>query len=188
MASSTASTPAAYLASLPPDRRATVSAVRDVIIQNLPRGFEEQMQWGMLSYVVPLSIRADTYNGQPLALAALAAQKQYVALYLLGVYADAKTAEWFAKAWKATGKKLDMGKSCVRFGSLEDVPLPVVAQAIARHSLADFLRVHDAGRAAATKGRASSTRAKTRKTGAARKRATVAGPARRAVRATKSAR
>lgn len=158
MARSTASTPAQYLASLPADRRATVAAIRDVILEHLPAGFEEAMQWGMLSYVVPLSRKPDTYNGQPLALAALAAQKNYVALYLLGVYADAKTADWFTKAWKATGKTLDMGKSCVRFGSVDDVPLDVVGQAIARHSVDDFVRVHEATLQGAAKARAKAKR------------------------------
>jgi len=124
-----------YLASLPDDRRAAISAVRQVILANLPKGYEECMSYGMIGYVVPRSLYPAGYHCDPrlpLPFANLASQKNHMALYLMTVYGDPGTEQWFRKAWTATGKKLDMGKSCVRFKKLEDVPLEVVGQAIAR--------------------------------------------------------
>jgi hypothetical protein len=137
-----------YLASLPDDRRAAVSAVRDVIRDNLPEGFEEGMQYGMIGYYVPLERYPDTYNGQALGLASLASQKNHMAMYLMGVYADGDEAEWFKERWRSTGKKLDMGKSCVRFKKLDDVPLDVVGEAIARTSVDDFIGWYERTRGA----------------------------------------
>jgi hypothetical protein len=124
---------------LPPDRRAAITAVRDVIRSHLPEGFEEGMAFGMIAWYVPLSTFPDTYNGQPLGLAALANQKQYMSLYLNNVYGDPETERWFRGRWATTGKKLDMGKSCVRFRHLEDLPLDVVGETIARTHLDRFL-------------------------------------------------
>ena len=132
MASSPAKTVAEYLRSLPPEQKQEIEAVRKVIKRHLPRGYEEGMQWGMISYFIPLSRYPDTYNGQALGLAAIAAQKQYNALYLLTVYGDPETKRWFEAAWKASGKKLDMGKSCVRWKRAADLPLDVVGEVIAR--------------------------------------------------------
>ena len=101
-----------YLASLPPDRRRAVEAVRDVIRRNLPAGFEEGIGYGMIAWYVPLETYPDTYNGQPLGLAALASQKRYLSLYLNNVYGNPETERWFRDRWAETGKKLDMGKSC----------------------------------------------------------------------------
>ena len=136
-----------YLAELEPDRKESVSALRDVILENLPDGYEEVMQYGMISYVVPTSILADTYNGQPLMYAALASQKRYMSLYLTNVYGDGGSAEWFRKRYAESGKKLNMGKSCVRFRKLEDLPLDVVGEAIALTPMDDFLEIYRASRA-----------------------------------------
>jgi len=119
-----------YLAELPEDRRTTISAVREVILQNLPDGYEESMNWGMIAYEVPLSTYPDTYNGQPLAYAALASQKNYMAVYLSGIYMDEDARQNFERDYKATGKRFDVGKSCVRFRKLDDLPLSVVGEAI----------------------------------------------------------
>jgi hypothetical protein len=146
MATSTARTPEEYLDSLPEDRRAAVAAVRRVILENLPKGFEEGMQYGMIGYYIPLERFPDTYNGQPLGLAALANQKQHMALYLNNVYGDRSTESRFRERWAATGKKLDMGKSCVRFRRLEDLPLDVIGQAIAGTSPDDFIAQYEASR------------------------------------------
>ena len=127
---SEAATVEAYLAELPDERRAAITAVRDVILANLPAGYEETMNWGMIAYEVPLSTYPDTYNGQPLSYAALASQKNYMALYLTGIYMDAEAREQFERDYRATGKRYDVGKSCVRFRKLEDLPLPVIAEAI----------------------------------------------------------
>ena len=137
----------AYLASLPDDRRAAIAAVRAVIVENLPPGFGEGMQYGMIGYSVPLERYPDTYNGEPLGLAGLASQKRYMALYLMGVYGDAEQGSWFRSRWEATGKRLDMGKSCVRFRRLEDVPLEVVGEAIARMSVEELIALHERSRA-----------------------------------------
>ena len=119
-----------YLAELPEDRRAAIAKVREVILENLPEGYEESMSWGMLSYEVPLSTYPDTYNGQPLMYAALASQKNHMAVYLTGIYMDEKARAKFESDYRATGKRFDMGKSCVRFRKLDDLPLPVIAEAI----------------------------------------------------------
>ncbi len=124
-------TPDEYIAQLPPDRRAAIEAVREVILNRLPAGYVETIGWGMLAYVVPLADYPDTYNGQPALYVALASQKRYMSLYLMAVYADEGQRLRFEAAWRATGKRLDMGKSCVRFARLEDLPLDVVGDAIA---------------------------------------------------------
>lgn len=132
---STAKTVDEYLASLPADRRLAIDAVRGVILSNLPEGYAECMQYGMLAYVVPHSLYPAGYHCDPskaLQYAALASQKNYMALYLMTVYGDPATEQWFRKAFAAAGKKLDMGKSCVRFKKLDDLPLEVIGQVIAR--------------------------------------------------------
>ena len=137
MARSEAKTVEDYLAELPEDRRATVSAVRDVILANLPDGYVEDMRWGMITYEVPLEVSGKTYNGQPLGYVSLAAQKNYVSLYLMGVYGERE--QEFRAEFEATGRKLDMGKSCVRFKRLEDLPLDVIGREVARQGVDEFL-------------------------------------------------
>ena len=128
-----------YLAELEEGRRAAISAVRAVILENLPARYEETMQFGMISYVVPLSVVPETYNGQPLMYISLASQKQYMSLYLTRVSCDAALAAWFRQRYLATGKKLNMGKSCVRFRKLEDLPLDLVGEVVAMTPLAEFV-------------------------------------------------
>jgi hypothetical protein len=139
MVSSDARTPDEYIASLPPGRREAISTLRDTIRQNLPAGYEEGMQFGMIAWYVPLERFPDTYNRQPLGLAALASQKNYMSLYLNSVYGDQETESWFRARFEATGKRLRMGKSCVRFKSVEDLPLYVIGETIARADLDRFL-------------------------------------------------
>jgi hypothetical protein len=147
MVSSHAATPEAYLDELPDDRRALVETVRRTILDHLPAGFEEQMSFGMLAYVVPLERFPDTYNGEPIGVVALANQKRHVSVYLMGIYADDNEREWFTTAWRATGTKLDMGKSCVRFARPEDVALDVLAEAVARVSPEQLIALHEAAHA-----------------------------------------
>lgn len=128
-----------YLAGLPEERREAIGTVRDVILSNLPEGYEEAMRWGMIAYEVPLATEPDTYNGQPLMYAALASQKNHMAVYLTGVYADDRARESFLEAYRATGKRLDMGKSCIRFRKLEHLPLEVIAEAVGRYQVPEFL-------------------------------------------------
>ena len=117
---SSATTVSAYLKSLPADRRLALSAVRRVIRTHLPTGYQEAMNWGMITYQVPLRTYPDTHNGQPLMYAALASQKNYMAVYLTAIYTSPETYRAFEKAYQATGKRWDVGKSCVRFRTLDD--------------------------------------------------------------------
>ncbi len=135
-----------YLDSLPADRREAISTVREGILGALPDGYVEEMRWGMISYEVPLAIQPDTYNGKPLMYAALASQKRHMAIYLSGVYADPEARERFEAAYRATGRRFDMGKSCVRFRRLDDLPLEVIEDAIARHPVDDFVALYHRGR------------------------------------------
>ena len=146
MAVSSAVTVEDYLRSMPDERRTAISAVREVILKNLPDGYEEAIQWGMISYVVPLSRFPNTYNGQALSIASLGSQKNYMSLYLMGVYGHKPTEEWFKKEFAASGKKLDMGKSCVRFKKLEDLPLEVIGKVIARIPVDAYLRIYEESR------------------------------------------
>ena len=139
MVMSKAATVADYLAELPADRRRTISAVRAVIRKSLPKGYKESVGYGMICYAVPLSTYADTYNGQPLCYAALASQKNYCALYLMNVYGDTQTAKAFRDGFKKACKKLDMGKSCVRFKTADDLPLDVIGKTIAATPVTAFI-------------------------------------------------
>jgi len=136
----------AHLANLPDDRRPAVERVRELILANLPAGYEETLGHGMLEYVVPLARCPHTYNGEPLVYAALASQKRHLALYLMGVYADG--GEAFRAAYRATGKRLDMGQSCVRFRTLDDLPLELVGETVASLPVDDFVRRYEEARAA----------------------------------------
>ncbi len=131
MASGKAKTVASFLKELPADRRAVVSAVRDIILHDLPEGYRESAGFGMLAYEVPLERYPKTYNGRPLCYVAVAAQKNHYALYLMGVYGDPEQEKALRSACEKAGKKLDMGKSCVRFQRLEDLPLDAIGKVIA---------------------------------------------------------
>ncbi|MEN8041514.1 MAG: DUF1801 domain-containing protein [Actinomycetota bacterium] len=131
-----------YLAELPDDRRDAIETVRGVVLANLPEGIVEEMNWGMISYGVPLETYPDTYNGQPLMFAALASQKNYMSLYLMSVYSSPDGAASFHEAYEATGKRLDMGKSCVRFRKLDDLPLDLIAETISSITLEDFIETY----------------------------------------------
>jgi uncharacterized protein DUF1801 len=166
MASSSAATVAEYLAELPLDRRTAITRVRETINAALPRGFEEGMQYGMISWYVPLVRYPDTYNGQPLVIASLASQKGYMALYLISVYSDPALDRWFRAAYAASGKKLDMGKSCVRFASVDALPLDVIGEAIAKVDLDAFIARSEAVRG--TPKKAAVTKTKMKKTSKAK--------------------
>lgn len=124
-----------YLAGLPDDRRAAIEAVRKVILKNLDGDYEEGMQYGMIGYYVPHHVHPEGYHcdpRQPLPFAALASQKNYMSLYLMCVYGGGDLLKWFEKEWARAGKKLDMGKCCVRFKKLEDLALDVIGELIRR--------------------------------------------------------
>jgi uncharacterized protein YdhG (YjbR/CyaY superfamily) len=131
MAKSKATTVDQYLAELPAERKAVVAKVRDVVRRNLPKGYTETMNWGMISYEVPLERYPNTYNKQPLSYVGLAAQKNHYALYLMGAYEGSEQHKKLADAFKRAGKKLDMGKSCLRFTKLDDLPLDDIGRVVA---------------------------------------------------------
>lgn len=146
MVQSSAATVDEYLQELDPERRAAINEVRSVILENLPEGYDEAMGFGMISYEIPLDTYPNTYNGKPLVYAALASQKNYMALYLNSVYGDAAADAWFRQQYEATGKKLDMGKSCVRFRKLENLPLDLVGEVIAKTSVEDYITYYEKAR------------------------------------------
>lgn len=146
-----------YLESLPPDRRDAIAAVRRVILENLPKGFDEGMQYGMIGYFVPHRLFPAGYHcdpKQPLPYIGLASQKNYLSLYIMSLYGafgdscDPSSpgfglAEWFNTEWKKTGKKLDMGKSCIRFKKVDDLALDVIAEAIRRMPVEKYIEIYE---------------------------------------------
>lgn len=136
-----------YLANLPEERRAALQAVREVFQKNLSEGFVEGIQYGMIGYFVPLSIYPPGYHctpNTPLPFAGMASQKNHMSIYLMGLYSNADELAKFEAAWRATGLRLDMGKSCIRFRKLEQLPLPVLAATLKRLTLKKFLRHYEA--------------------------------------------
>ncbi|WP_165245429.1 DUF1801 domain-containing protein [Paludisphaera soli] len=146
MARSRAATVEAYLAELPESRRAVVAAIRDLILENLPDGYREAMNWGMISYEVPLERYPDTYNKQPLSFAALAAQKSHYAIYLNAIDVGGESEASLRAAFAEAGKKLDMGKSCVRFQGVDDLALDAIARVIAGTPVETFIARYEASR------------------------------------------
>jgi len=146
---SKAKTVAEYLAELPEDRRAAIKEVRKVILANLPKGFEEGMNYGQIGYYVPHSIYPKGYHCNPklpLGFAGLASQKTYMSFYLMTLYGSPKHLDWFEKEYAKTGKKLDMGKACIRFKKVENLALEVIGKAIARVSCKDYIAEVEASR------------------------------------------
>ena len=153
---SKATTVKEYLASLPEDRRKALTALRKVFLENLDKTFTEGMSYGMMGYSVPHSVYPPGYHcdpKQPLPFAGMASQKNHMSLYLMCLYFGGSPAsapqvreyaQWFAQAWKASGKKLDMGKSCIRFKTLEDLPLDVIGEAIRRVPADMYIKQYEA--------------------------------------------
>jgi hypothetical protein len=133
------STVAAYLASLPPERRAEIEKARAFVRKNLSRGYAEFMNWGVINWGIPLEVFADTYNKQPLCSVGLGAQKNYNSLYLMGAYDGSNGAKQLAAAFKKAGKRFDMGKCCLRFKALDDLELTSVGKVIAAASPEQYL-------------------------------------------------
>lgn len=146
MVKSEAETVNQYLKQLPDDRRKTIKEVRKLILEHLPPGYRESMNWGMISYEIPLERYPDTYNGQPLGYVALAAQKNYNALYLMNVYRDPEMEKFLKEAFEKAGKKLDMGKSCIRFKQPGDMPLKAIAEIISRTSPEELIKSYEQNR------------------------------------------
>lgn len=158
MVSSRATTVAAYLEELSAERRQVVCAVRDAIRESMPAGYEEAMDWGMITWRIPLARYAGTYNGRPLAYVSLAAQKNHYALYLMGIYGDAKQKKALLEAFRAMGRKPDLGKCCVRFRSLEEIPLAAIAGLVAAMGVEDYLARYEASRKPGARRAAGSRR------------------------------
>lgn len=135
-----------YLAELDDARRAEIEPVYRVVRKAMPAGYEETMAWGMICWQLPLERYPDTYNGQPLGLVALAAQKRYNALYL-SLYTDSAQEREFRERWTADGRKLDMGKSCLRFQRVDDLRLDLIAEAVAAMPPDQLIAQHERSRA-----------------------------------------
>ncbi|HEY8166723.1 MAG TPA: DUF1801 domain-containing protein [Gemmatimonadaceae bacterium] len=141
-----ASTVEDYLAGLPPDRRAVVSKVRNAIRKSIPKGYAEAVRWSAITWEVPLSRFPKTYNNQPLSYVALAAQKNYYALHLMRAYGDKQELARIQDGFRKAGKKLDMGKACIRFKKLEDLPLHVITDSVARTTPDEWIRMYESSR------------------------------------------
>ena len=161
---SKATTVKEYLAELPPDRRKIIAAVRKVVSESVDDDIEEGMQYGMICWYVPHRVFPDGYHTDPkipLPYAALASQKNYMSLYLMTVYGEGGEDEgWFRAEWEKTGRKLDMGKSCIRFRKIDDLALDVVARAVGRVSTKEYIAAYEAKRPASFKKKAGGSKAR----------------------------
>lgn len=147
-------TPAQYIASLPVDRAKTIATVRALVNKHIPRGYEECLVWGTIGWVIPLSRYPDTYNKQPMCYVALSSQKNYCSLYLMGAYGSASQLEQLKAAFKAAGKKLDMGKCCVHFESPDDLPLEAIGKLISAISSEKWIEMYEQSRLKTKAGQA----------------------------------
>src|SRR3974390_992387 len=123
-------TPAQYIASLPADRAKTIETVRSLVNKHIPRGYDECLVWGTIGWTIPLSRYPDTHNKQPITYVALSSQKNYFSLYLMGAFWSESQLEQLKAAFKAAGKKLDMGECWVHFESPDDLPLEAIGKLI----------------------------------------------------------
>src|SRR5215470_17474889 len=132
-------TVAAYLASLTPEKRAVIEEARAFVHRHIPKGYAEFMNWGVINWGIPLSEFSDTYNGQPLCYVGLGAKKNYNSFYLMGAHDGSNGAKLLADAFKKAGKRLDMGKCCLRFKALDDLELTSVAKLIAMSAPKEYI-------------------------------------------------
>ncbi|CAN5433047.1 DUF1801 domain-containing protein [soil metagenome] len=144
-----------YLKEIPEDRKEGFSKLRDTILKNLPKGFEEGMTYGMIGYYIPHSIYPPGYHVTPelpLGVVSIASQKNFIALYHMGLYGDPKLLEWFKKEYAANSKtKLDMGKSCVRFKKPDQIPFTLIGELIKKVSVKEFIAQYEKNLAALKK-------------------------------------
>ncbi len=136
-----------YIAALPEDRRSAIEKFRKTILSNLPEGIEEQISYGMISYVVPLSRYPQGYRakkGEPLPFLSLASQKNYIALHHMGLYGKPTLEEWFVKEYTdRVPTKLDMGKSCIRFKNPDHIPYDLIAELCQKMTVDDYIRQYE---------------------------------------------
>lgn len=144
---SKAKTPQEYLSELPEDRKEPLKKLRDVLLKNLPKGFEEEMAYGMLGYVVPFSLYPNGYHCNPkqaLPFISLASQKNFIALYHMGIYSDKKLLDWFTAEYpKYALGKLDMGKSCIRFKKMDDIPYALIGELASKMTPEDWISLYE---------------------------------------------
>tara|TARA_R100000306_G_scaffold11683_3_gene13778 strand:- start:2224 stop:2682 length:459 start_codon:yes stop_codon:yes gene_type:complete len=144
---SQAKRPEQYIAELPEDRKEVISKFRNIILENLPKGFEEQMTYGMLGYVVPHSRYPNGYHcdpKQPLPFINLASQKNHIALYHSGIYSDPELLQWFTNEWpKHVSNKLDMGKSCIRFKNPKKIPFDLMAELVGKMTVDEWIEKYE---------------------------------------------
>lgn len=144
---STEKTVVGYIKSLPSERAIVISEIRALVNKHIKSGFVETMGWGGISWEIPLSRYPNTYNKQPLNYIGLAAQKNSYSLYLMSCYVSEKEGKEFEAAYTLSGKRMDVGKCCVRFRKIEDLPLPLIVKYIKRYSLKEFIEVYESSRA-----------------------------------------
>ena len=147
-------TPAQYIASLPADRAKTVATVRALVNKHIPRGYDECLVWGTIGWTIPLSRYPDTYNKQPITYVALSSQKNFCSLYLMGAFWSAGQLEQLKAAFKAAGKKLDMGKCCVHFESPDDLPVEEIGKLISAISSEKWIEMYEQSRLKTKAGQA----------------------------------
>jgi uncharacterized protein YdhG (YjbR/CyaY superfamily) len=144
---SKATTPKEYIESLPEDRKRAVSDLRSEIRKNLPKGFSEDMSYGMLTYVVPHSMYPDGYHCDPkqaLPFMSVASQKHFIAVYHMGIYVDKKLLDWFTTEFpKHTDAKLDMGKSCIRFKKPEKIPFQLIGKLATKITPKQWIEIYE---------------------------------------------
>ena len=130
-----------YLNELEPLRAAEVAALRGLVLKHLPVGYQESMSWGMICYEIPMDVSGPTYNDQPFVYAGIASQKNHISLYLMSVYSRTDITDEFLRLWGQSGKKLNMGKSCLRFKTIDEVSKEAVGYAISALSLPDYQKI-----------------------------------------------
>ncbi|MGI8600401.1 MAG: DUF1801 domain-containing protein [Chitinophagaceae bacterium] len=144
---SEATTPDEYIQELPAERKEVISQLRKIILKNLPKGFQEVMQYGMLSYVVPHQKYPDGYHcnpEHPLPFVSLSSQKNFIALYHMGIYAMPAILKWFEEEYsKQSLSKLDMGKSCIRFKKTEHIPFKLIGELMKKISVDDWINTYE---------------------------------------------
>jgi len=150
---STAKTVPEYIAALPVAQQRVVRQLRAFVRKHLPKGYKEMMGWGVITYAVPLTTLPDTYNGQPLCYAAIAAKKNSYTLYLMTPYGNPAQKKWMADEFKKRGKKLNMGGSCLHLKSLDDIPLDVVGKVVASVPMDKYIAHYRETRKKTAKGR-----------------------------------
>lgn len=144
---SKATTPDQYIAELPEDRKPAMEKLRSIFLENIPKGFEEQMGYGMLGFVVPFSLYPSGYHCDTklhLPFAGMASQKNFIALYHMGIYANPELLNWFVSEYpKHSKQKLDMGKSCIRFKKMDQIPYELIAELMQKISVQDWISTYE---------------------------------------------